>query len=85
MKNNIIQIVWTLYSASLMTVAERHWIIKGTAKLNQPIYFRDVLALEWKFRIENVLCWGKGHDFVSTGIRKLWIPTKLIQTRLDLG
>lgn len=30
-----------------MAATERHGIIKGTAELNQPRYFRDVLTLKW--------------------------------------
>lgn len=40
------------------TAAERHWIMKGTAKLIQAIQFRDNLASEWK--PGNVLHWRKG-------------------------
>lgn len=43
-----------------MTAAERHWIVKGTDKLNQPRYFRDILTLKWKYRkctvLEERLC-----------------------------
>ena len=28
------------------TVLERHWRIEKTTKLNQPIYFKDLLTLE---------------------------------------
>ena len=60
---------------------ERFWIVEGTAELNQLIYFRDVLTLKWK--PEYVLCWGRGYAFVSTGNKKLWIPSKLIEIRFD--
>jgi hypothetical protein len=35
--------------------AEKHWIVGGKkpAKLNQPVYFKDVLISEWK--TENML------------------------------
>lgn len=87
------QRVWTLYGVVLtlnclnadeqMTAAERHGIVKGTAELNQPRYFRDVLTLKWKSK--NVLHWGRGYAFVSTGNERLWIPSRLIDTRFDWG
>ena len=64
-------------------VAARHWIVEGIAELNQPRYFRDVLASEWKSG--NVLRWGRGCAFVSTGNKKLWILSKLIKIRFDQG
>ena len=57
--------------------------MKETAELNQPRYFRDVLTSEWK--LENVLHWGRGYAFVSTGNEKLWIPSKLIKIEFDQG
>lgn len=60
---------------------ERHWIVEGTAEFNQFIYFRDILASKWK--PECVLCWGRGYAFVSTGNKKLWISSKLIEIRFD--
>ena len=63
------------------TAAERHWIIEKTAELNQPIYFKDVLTSEWKPGY--VLHWGRGFAFISAGEEKLWIPTKLIKSRIE--
>lgn len=47
------------------------------------MYFRDALDSEWKFKMKNVLCWGRGCAFVSTGNKKLWIPSKLIEIRFS--
>ena len=66
-----------------MVTAERHGIVKGTAGLNQPNYFKDVLTLKWN--LENVLHWERGYAFDSIGNEKLWIPSKLIDTRFDWG
>jgi hypothetical protein len=30
------------------TTAERHWIIEKNARINQPIYYKDVLISDWK-------------------------------------
>ena len=52
-----------------MTPIKRHWIMEGTAELNQLKYFRDVLASVWKSG--NVLDWERGHVFVSIGNKKM--------------
>ena len=54
-----------------------------TAKLRQLIYFKNVLASEWKSI--NTLYWGKGLVSLSTGNRKLWLASKLIKTRFGQG
>lgn len=46
------------------TVAERYWIVEGTAEVNHPRYFKNALALKWKS--ESVLLWGQDYAFVST-------------------
>ena len=68
---------------SKTTAAERHWIVEKTAELSQPVYFRDVLTSEWKSG--NVLHWGRGYIFISTGNEKLQIPSKLIKIRFYQG
>ena len=50
---------------------------KKTSKLNQPVYFKDVLTSQWK--PGDVLHWVKGFPLISTGEEKLWIPSKLIK------
>jgi hypothetical protein len=40
-----------------------------------------VITSEWKEG--NVLHWGKGFVFVSTGQEKLWISSKLIKIRFE--
>lgn len=67
--------VWILCGALLtliflnagkqVTAAKRHGIVKGNAELKQSRYFRDVLIL--KQNSEDVLHWGRGYAFVSTG------------------
>ena len=52
-----------------------------SAELNQLVYFKDVLTSQWK--PEDVLCWGKGFAFVSTGEEKLWILSKLIKVQFE--
>ena len=44
--------------------AKRHWIIKAFG-LNQPIYLINVLTSKWKSK--DVLLWGRGYVFISTG------------------
>ena len=63
------------------TAAERHWIIEKSSELNQPVYFKDVLTLQWK--PGDVLHWGMGFALVSTGEEKLWIPSKLIKIQFE--
>ena len=53
---------------------------KKNEELGQPIYYKDVLTLEWKPAI--VLRWGCCHGNVSTGNEKIWLLTDL--QRLDL-
>lgn len=67
--------IWILYSALLtlnllsvnehkMTVAERYWILgKKTTRLNQSMYFKNMLTLERKS--ENVLQCGRHYTFFS--------------------
>ena len=50
---------------------------KKPVELDQPICIKVVLTSEWKER--NVLCWGRGFIFVSTGEEKLWILSRLIK------
>ena len=61
--------------------AESHWIMKKSAELNQPAYFKDVLTLQWMPGY--VLHWGSGFALVSTGEEKLWIPSKLIKFQFE--
>ena len=58
------------------TAAERHGIMKKSAELNQLVYFKDVLTLQWK--PGDVLLWVRGFALASTREEKLWIPSKLI-------
>ena len=59
------------------TAAERHWIVRQTMELNQPVYFKDVLISEWKPG-HVLLHWENYFAFVSTE-EKLWIPSKLVR------
>ena len=63
------------------TSSERHWTAEKTAKLNQPVYFKDVLTSIWK--PGHLLHWGRGFALVSTGEEKLWIPSRLIKIRVE--
>lgn len=67
MENIMTQGVWTLYDALLILTflkmlingeqqLLRDWIVEKTAEINQPVYLRDVMASEWKFRMKNMLC-----------------------------
>jgi hypothetical protein len=56
---------------------------KKTTELNQPVYIKDTLTSVWK--MGNVLHWGRGYAYVSTGKEKLWVPSKLIKIRHDKG
>lgn len=64
-----------------MTIAERHWTVKGTAELNQSRYFRGVLTLKWNS--VNILLWGRG--LFPTENKRLWIPSSLMNIRFDWG
>lgn len=66
-----------------MATAKRHWFIKGTAELNQPMHVRDVLVSELK--LGNVLCWKRGYALVSTENKKLWLSPKLTKIIFDWG
>ena len=48
---------------------ERHWKMKKTSELIQPVYFKDVLTSQWK--LGDVLPWGRGFGLVSTREEKL--------------
>lgn len=63
--------------------AQRHWIVKETAELNQHRYLQDVLILKWKS--ENLLHRGGGYAFVSTENERPWINLRLIGIRFDMG
>lgn len=52
-----------------------------TSELNQPVYFKDVMTSVWKPGY--VLHWGRGYAFVSTGEKKLWVPSKLMKIRSE--
>lgn len=39
--------------------------MERTIELKQPVYTEDILTSEWK--MGNVLHWGRGYDYVSTG------------------
>ena len=56
------------------------WVTEKTEEVGQPIYYKDVLTLEWKLAI--VLRWRCCHGNVSTGNEKIWLLTDL--QRLDL-
>ena len=62
-----------------MTAVERLRSVKGTAELKQSTYFSNVLTL--KGSSEYALHWGRVYAFVSTGNKRLWIPSKLRETR----
>lgn len=64
-------------------VAERDGIVRGTTELNHCRYFKNALTLKWKS--ENVQLWGRGYAFVSTETERLWIPSRLLEIRFDLG
>lgn len=72
-KNRICKILLTLNFLNSnekgKTAAERHWTIEKISKLNQPVYFKDVLTSVWKPGY--VLRWGKGFAFVSAGEENL--------------
>lgn len=53
----------------------RDCTIEKTTELNQPVYFKDVLTSEQT--PGNVLPWGRGFNFVSTGEENLRISSKL--------
>ena len=57
----------------LMT--ERHFIVLA-AKLNQHIYFNDILTL--KFESKDMLLWKRDSAFVFTEDENLWIPSILM-------
>lgn len=59
--------------------AKRYWIIK-TAKFNQLIYFKDILTS--KLKSKDVLLWGRGSAFISTGNEKLLIHSGLKKSGL---
>lgn len=54
---------------------------KITSKLNQPVYFKDVVTSEWK--MENILCWG-GVMPLFTQEKKSCV-SNLIKIRYDKG
>jgi hypothetical protein len=43
--------------------------VERIIELNQPVYIKNILTTEWK--MGNVLCWGRGYAYVSTGKEKL--------------
>ena len=47
------------------------------------MYIKNVFTSKW--REGNVLCWGRGFVYVSTGKEKQWIPSKMIKIRYDRG
>ena len=51
------------------------------AILNQSIYFKIVFTL--KFKSKDMLIWGRGYTFVSTGNESLWIHSRLTKIRFD--
>ena len=63
------------------TAAERHQIIEKKSELNQLVYFKDVLTLEWKPGY--VLNMGKCFALVSIGEEKPGIPSKLIKIQFE--
>lgn len=44
-----------------MTAAKRYEVIRGTAELNEPTYFKNALTLKWKS--EDIAPWGRGKIF----------------------
>lgn len=63
------------------TAAERHGNVKGSAELNLPGHFRNVLTLKWNS--ENTLHWERGYSSVSLGNERLWISSKLTEIMFD--
>lgn len=64
------------------TAAERLRLQKKiTSKLNQPVYFKDVVTSEWK--MENILCWGGVMPIFSQ--EKKSCVSNLIKIRYDKG
>jgi hypothetical protein len=63
------------------TAAKRHWVLEKTEELSQPIYYKDMLTLEWKPAI--ILRWKCGYAYVSMGNKEIWLPTKFIKIRSD--
>lgn len=59
---------------------KQRWILERTEELDQ---LSRVKTSDCK--AGNVLSWGRGFAFVSTGEEKLWIPSKLIKIKSDRG
>ena len=51
------------------------------SELKQLVYFKDMLTSQWK--PGDVLYWRRSFVLVSTGEKKLWIPSKLIKILLE--
>ena len=45
------------------------WDCESDAELNQFRFFMDAFTLKWKSN--NVLLWGRGYAFVSTGNERI--------------
>lgn len=56
---------------------------KKTEEISQSIYYKDVLTLEWKAAI--VLRWGCHYAMYLQGMKKIWLPTKLIKIKSGQG
>ena len=56
---------------------------KKNEELGQSIYYKDVLTLEWKPAI--VLRWGCHYAMYLQGMKKIWLPTKLIKIKSGQG
>ena len=77
------QKVWILciivFSLILLTVkelnAEKHFII-WAAKLNQHVYYKDILTS--KFGSKDMMLWKRGSSFVFTEDETLWIASRPI-------
>lgn len=57
---------------------------KKTEELGQPMYYKDMLILDWRLAIV-LRCECGGYTYVSTGNEKIWLPTKLIKIRSNKG
>lgn len=72
--HGILDLVYIVLSLNIVTAdqwavtAKKHWIME-TARLNQPIYFYNILTSKWNSK--RVLLWERGYAFIFTGNEKL--------------
>ena len=61
-----------------MITAKKYWIME-TARLNQPIHFKNTLTSKWKSKC--VLLWESGYYFINTGNERRCIHSRLKMVR----